>query len=504
MPGRPAVSPRPPLTRPAPRRPGPGAVVTAAAALLVAAALAAAQPPTAPTPPEPAAPLIPPEPTSGRPRHRIPDPDRFDFAQIRDNTPFDVATDTAREAVAAADVIRYAAATPVAELEQDAYRDFTYDDFLDADTRRENRLALVGFEGTLLKVRAVRPAGPVAEQHRGPLYHGWLVPHGEPESRRLAVLLTELPGGDFPAPPADGRYADVNRAVSFAGFFFKVYDYAGPGADPADPARGGWLRAPLLIGRGVTPRPGPPPVGVELDPRLRVFDPRHVRDDAPLAQAAGTLEAAARDRVLLHARAVPADDLARAARRDVGPADLFLEQRANHRLKPIHLAGRLKWLRAVPGGDRLKAAGVDTVYEGGLVPDGDRAGNPVTVLFTELPDGLEPQPAGAGMMDRWVTFDGYFFKLGRYTTRERNADGNPVVRRAPVLIGRTVAPGPDPAAVTTAWWGQFGTAVGAGLGALVAAGLAVAWWFRRGDRASRRAVDAVRRRNPFAAPDPPA
>ena len=110
------------------------------------------------------------------------------------------------------------------------------------------------------------------------------------------------------------------------------------------------------------------------------------------------------------------------------------------------------------------------------------------VAVAAKPAGLTP----AEDLDRWVSCDAYFFKLYRYEAAD-------AWRRAPLLIGRTVAPraggAPEPASV----WAVPGAVVPltlglVGLGVAVAAG--VAWWFRREDRRARERLRQIRPETP--------
>jgi hypothetical protein len=152
----------------------------------------------------------------------------------------------------------------------------------------------------------------------------------------------------------------------------------------------------------------------------------------------------------------------------------------------------------------VKSAGVADVFEGWLVPANEPRGNPVCIVFTEPPAGVEP----AGRVNKWVSFAGYSFKKMTYKSAEPDPD-NParnLNKYAPLLIGRSPIPRRDPEEPTSMTWGAFVQgAVVAGV-LLVAAGGVLTWYYRRGDRKARAAMDAVRHRNPFApaAADPAA
>lgn len=226
-----------------------------------------------------------------------------------------------------------------------------------------------------------------------------------------------------------------------------------------------------------------------------------VRDDAPFpTDGTNQAEYEAYATVLLHARQFPTADLERHARRDVTFRDLYLPVRRDYRLDLIYFEGRLKQLRRTEPTAALKEAGVKDLYEGWLFPRDEW--NPVCVVVTELPPGLEPQKdLKADEMNRWVGFAGYSFKLLQYESRQADPKnpGRNVFRRAPVLLGRSVTPlaetqtgSDDP------WVSTFLPAVVAGFGGVAVLILVLTWYFRRGDRVVRAAVDARHERNPFA------
>lgn len=455
------------------------------------------------------------------------------YREIRDNFPVASEKDNRDEYQAWVEVVSFAHTKTAAGLEQNAARDLTPEDLV-ASVSALNapqggsifRLDLVRFDGRLTRVRRVEPSKALAERglknlyegwpvavggpagaasvERGvkDLYEGWLVPVDEPPSKPVCVVFTELPAGlELGEQPPD-------RWATFAGYFFKVTAYPGPNADvkrepnPASPAEAGWLAAPLLVGRSLTLLGGPPPEAsrIALNKDLRIF--RRIRDDAPLASpATGWEEGAAEVRVVLHARKFPTADLEKASRKNVGFADLFEANRLDYKLELVHFEGRLIQLRPMEKDRRLTEAGVDAWYEGWLVPKDEPRGNPVCVVISELPEGLEPQPTTPGqpLMNKWVTFAGYSFKLMRYKSREADkADPSKNVwKRAPLLIGRSVTVREDPAAGLreTVRYGFVWPMVGV-LAAVVAVAVGLGWWFRRGDRRVKAELEA-RTQNPF-------
>ena len=121
------------------------------------------------------------------------------------------------------------------------------------------------------------------------------------------------------------------------------------------------------------------------------------------------------------------------------------------------------------------------------------------VLTTELPPGLEPQADLRAGMDRPVAFAGYSFKLFHYESREAHP-ADPTrnqVRAAPVLMGRSITPLPEPPGARDRWLTIFLPAALIGTGGLALVIVGLTWYYRRGDRAVRAVVEARRDQNPF-------
>lgn len=223
-----------------------------------------------------------------------------------------------------------------------------------------------------------------------------------------------------------------------------------------------------------------------------------VEDDAPVrSEGQNREEYEAYNDVLLHARQFPAAGLEAHALRDGTFLDLVRPVRQDFQFKLLYFEGRLAKLRRVEPNRGLAAAGVADLYEGWMFPAG--GSDPMCVLTTELPPGLgpsreyDPRPA--------VAVAGYSFKLIRYESAEKDPQ-DPTryrVRRAPLLMAKsfTLLPAPD-ADRGDSWRtgflpGMLGVLAGI---AMVVAALTL--WFRRGDRAARRALEDRRARNPFA------
>ncbi|HUR55388.1 MAG TPA: hypothetical protein VMZ71_14740, partial [Gemmataceae bacterium] len=338
------------------------------AALLVALCAfgVGAQPPDAsdiddrpPLPPEePKRPAV-------KAQFRYPNPTRRIFDKIEDDAPVRSEKKNADEYQAWTDVILTVKEKAAADLEDAATRDLTPDDLLKSNNRRHFRLELIRFDGTLTKLRKLDATKALQDIGIKSVYEGWLVPDDEPPTNPVCVVFTDLPAGLEPAP-------ELDRRVSFAGYFFKAMAYPGPDyVEERDTQEGGkgWRIAPLLIGRSVTPQ-GARPANPEakLDKGLRIF--RMIKDDTPMNMAnASREEAAAWNRVLLHARRFSVLDLEAAARKDVEFHNLFKDDiRRDYKLDLVYFEGTLIMLRKIEPSVRLREAGVETAYEGWLIP----------------------------------------------------------------------------------------------------------------------------------------
>jgi hypothetical protein len=452
-----------------------------------------AQPPDAddrpPLPPdEPARPSI-------QAQVRFPNPTRRMFGGIEDDKPVRSEKQNPDEYQAWTEVILTAKQHEAVALEEAAARDLTPDDLLKANARRYFRLELVRFDGTLTKLRRVEATKALQDSGVAVVYEGWIVPDAESKANPVVAVVTDLPPGLEPA-------AELDRRVSFAGYFFKTMAYPGPDFNKdldKDEGGRGWLTAPLLVGRSITPRNEPFAPDVKLDKNLRIF--RMIRDDAPMATAhTSREEAAAWNRVLLHARQFSVEDLEAAARRDVEFHNLFKDVRRDYKLDLVYFEGTLIRLAKMEPSARMREAGVNTAYEGWLVPKDEPRGNPVCVVFTDLPDDV-PLPEKPTAINKWVSFAGYSFKLMRYESAERSkkVEGEFQWKAAPLLLGRGVLTKPDPRRDSpVTWGGGFVPGAVAVIGGMVSVALLLTWVFRRGDKKARREIEA-NRQNPFAA-----
>jgi len=199
---------------------------------------------------------------------------------------------------------------------------------------------------------------------------------------------------------------------------------------------------------------------------------------------------------LVHAHKVPADLLAKYSIKDVPFANLVEDRpRKLYRFEPVHFEGRLVRIRRVPkvpGKVADSLPGLKEYFEGWLFPKDDPNYQPICILFTDLPTGMEVKER----CDYWVAFDGYYFKILQYPSGEKTKSGNPVWHRTPLLIGHEprFVPSPESNGFTFG-----GTLVPAIVGLILFVGavtLGLTYWFRKGDREVRRPL-ATPKTNPF-------
>lgn len=388
-------------------------------------------------------------------------------------------------------VVSHAKAFTEAELEQAAARDLTRDDLLNNPSRYTHRLDLVRFDGKLTRVRWAKATKALADLGTARVYEAQFVPVDEPPGAVVSIVFTELPP-DLAAVDhkADGEWMAAGGEVTAAGYFFKVAKDA-PGAE--------YPQVPLLIGRSVSVRkPGPPSAAddpaaaIPLDKNLRVF--RFIKDNAAIATADQNWEeASAWNRVLLHARRfLPADLEAASTPRKF--ADLFTDGRRDLKLDLVKIEGRLIQVSKMKPSEKLAAAGVESAYEGWIVPKDEPRGNPVCVVFTDPVEGLD---GVTGRVNKWVTFAGYSFKLMWYPSGERDKNDKNVTKKAPLLLGRAALAARDPEGTAAVSWSGFVPLITGSIIGLLLVALVLSWWFRRGDRRTRLELDTHRGKNPF-------
>jgi hypothetical protein len=187
-------------------------------------------------------------------------------------------------------------------------------------------------------------------------------------------------------------------------------------------------------------------------------------------------EAFAYSYLLIQAHKTSLQAFARSARRDLTFAHLW-EEPAKYRGQVVHIEGRLRRLRRFDAPRQAADEGVPTIYEGWIFGDVYNS-NPYCVIVTEIPSSI---PVREKIDDRWVAFDGYFFKRYRYQAGDS-------LREAPLLIGRSMTLRSAPAEAEESPWSVsnlLGPAILASILATVLLVIGLSLWFRRGDRQFR-------------------
>jgi hypothetical protein len=420
------------------------------------------------------------------------------FTRVEDFKPVARETENSDEYQAWNAVVVHAKRFPAAELEAYAAADLTPADLLNS-LRGALRYELIRFDGKLVCVRRLPVTQYLKDNPQigiGELYEARFVPLDESPQTPVSLVFTDLPDAlrDVAHKPF-GEWVDRTDWVTAAGFFFKTMNVPGEHGNAV-------VGVPVLVGRGVTLRAGPPePVPGDptaLDPNVRVY--KSVRDDVPLARSdTPWQEVAAYNRVVVHASRFTPEQLEAHALADVKFADLYLEARRDYRWKNVKLEGRLVRVRRMEVDDKLKAAGVEHLFEGWLIPPDEPRGNPVCVVYTEPLAGVEP----GDHLNVWASFAGFSFKRMRYESAEPDPKhpGRYLAKQAPLLIGRgPIRRAAAEPALPVESWGVFVNAVIVCGALLVAAGGLLAWYYRRGDRKAKAEIAAVRTRNPFAQP----
>lgn len=432
----------------------------------------------------------------------IPNTDRLMFNKIEDFKPVASEADNPDEYRAWCEFVTHAKQFTAAELDHHGAGDLTPSDLLKPQ-RSLFRCGLLRFDGKLVCVR--RLPAPLYFKNNPDLgveelYEARFVPLDESPLTPVSIVFTELPealAGVRQKPPMAWLDVPAETWVTASGYFFKTMSVPGEQATAT-------VGVPVLVGKSVTLIPGPPvPPGPDptvLDRSLRIF--RYIKDDAPMIPNPPTpdswAEVASYHRVIRHAARFPAEELESHAVPGVKFADLFEDVRKDYKLKMVRFEGRLIRLKRMESND-LRAAGVNQLFEGWLVPATEPSGHPVVIVFTEPLEGVEP----ADRTSKWVSFAGYSFKLMWYQSAEKDAKGNHVWKKAPMLIGKSPIPRPDPDRPTPVTWGAFVWWVIAGGALVLVGGGALTWYNWRGDHKSKVAMDAVRGRNPFEAANAP-
>jgi hypothetical protein len=422
----------------------------------------------------------------------IPNPDRAIFAKIEDATEVASEEKNPSEYLAWYEFVVHAMKFSAADLEQYAARDLTVSELV--ELRQYFRLELLRFDGKLVCIR--RLPAPKSFHDIKELYEARFVPINESPLNPVSIVFLDLPK-EFAAvrDKPFREWMDVDSWVTAAGYYFKTMSVKGDQGN---------VNVPLLVGKSITPLPGEPKPGGDdptvIDSSPRVF--KFIRDETKMTRPNNQWETVAYDRVVMHANRFSREELEKHAR-EVRFADLFEPVRVDFRLKNVKMEGRLISLRQEPRvRPELKAAGINHLYEGWLVPANEPRGNPVCIHFTEPLEGVEP----TGRVNVWVSFAGFSFKKMMYESAEpdpKNPSRN-LNKYAPLIIGKGPIARRDPDSPTSMTWGVFLQAAIIGGVLLIVAGGGLAWWYRSGDRQAKASIDAARGRNPFDAnPAPP-
>jgi hypothetical protein len=283
-----------------------------------------------------------------------------------------------------------------------------------------------------------------------------------------------------------------------------------------------YLMAVCLLAPSVLAQPTPPtstapptvekPKQLPIKERIKLDTDKlnfsYVRDDTPvMSEKDNQQEFDAYNEVLIHARQFSIDELLTNAKTDVTFADLLNKTRRDFQFKLILIEGRLKRLRSLEPNRPLREAGITELYEGWIFPReaGIHMHDPICVLLTELPPGLSPQMEY--MPAKLVRFPGYSFKLMRYESQDPDVKnpGQGKVRRAPLIMGRTLIVDPDPDNDGgRPWRTVFVPGI---LLAIVVIGGAVLFfslYYNRGDKVYKTSQEERLKQNPFVPSGEPA
>ncbi|MCS6863727.1 MAG: hypothetical protein NZS48_01435 [Gemmata sp.] len=435
-----------------------------------------------------------------RERFAIPNPDRNLFTAIEDFKPVASEADNALEYLAWCEFLLHARQFTAAELEEAGLRSLYAIDLI-KPLRGVYRQQLIRFDGRLTSLR--RLEAPQFLTDVPEVYEARFVPLGESPLTPVAIVFFDLPEAWAALRRHNFReWMPADAWIQAAGYYFKTMTVPGPNGD---------IFVPLLAGKSITPlahepvAPGSDPTKIDKNKKIFSF----IRDKVKIANrpqlndfTSPWEEAAAYDRVLLHAARFSAEELEKYAQTGVRYADLFLDSSAaGYRLDLIKFEGRLISLRRFETGPEVQAAGITHYYEGWLIPADEYGGYPLCIVFTEPLEGLQP----TGRVNQWVTFAGYSFKKLRYESAEIDPE-NPERRLdkyAPLLIGKRPIARRDPSQTSPFTWGAFLNTSVVFAVVLIAAGGGLAWWYRRGDRQAKAAVNHARNRNPFETPVSP-
>jgi len=451
-------------------------------------------------------------PESKEPEKQLSDWDRVqldktdsDFKGVSDKEGLKGPLESPAEFEAFSKTILKAAVMPTALLERHARRGISYDSLLDNEQRPLFLRELINVKGRIRHPIARWPAVPrkVKEAGIDSLYSIWLNVPGSP-NKEMQVVFCDLPEG-----LSIGERG--NFSVHADGYFFKLLEYPVEGEDDGNLTLVSRF-APLIVARTLRVIPdeataiAPDDVAskIKLQKRDDAWD--SVRDKKPLvvSRDENSLEYNLYNMVAQHASLFSPEDLRTHSRKDFAYADLLADIRQQYLRELLHVKGTLVRLRKLEATGRLKAtAGIQNLYEGWIIHESNESHTDphmFQVVLTELPPGLEP----GGKLNHKVAFDGYYFKLHGYETKEKNEKGENIWRMSPLLIGRSIEvmePDPSPWAIAN----PVVPALMIFFAILIVGVFILMYWLRRSDRiVQTQAREALTKLNPFDnAPVPP-
>jgi hypothetical protein len=207
-------------------------------------------------------------------------------------------------------------------------------------------------------------------------------------------------------------------------------------------------------------------------------------------------------RVLGVAHGTSQNTFDRAARKDVKAANLF-DDPDGHRGQVVRGEGMLRRITRLKTFRVAREAGVNALFEAWVFPDALNA-QPFCVVFTDWPEGLDPELLGKEKLDPGVRvrFAGYFYKIHAYESREQ---GKGRTKYAPLVIGNslTVTGTPPRKGDAFGWVSSLVFAIPAMFLGLLFAVVGITYWVRRNDALMFRRLMAARD-NGFVPPTPDA
>ncbi|WP_157369344.1 hypothetical protein [Zavarzinella formosa] len=236
-------------------------------------------------------------------------------------------------------------------------------------------------------------------------------------------------------------------------------------------------------------QPRPEAESVQLDPKYENFE--FIEDDAPFEyrgkkiidpkkEMAAANELKAYDYVLAFASKLKPEVMARHSARNVPYPTLFKDGlRAEYLRELMHFEGKLSLILPMKPTDGLRELDkIDKLYEVWIYPAGHN--DPLCLVVSELPEGVEP----GENQNLNVSFDGYFFKLFRYESRQDKPGeaGKKQWRRAPLFLGRTFENKGSAANTEPLYSDNMLLTIVLCMLTLVLCIAGLGWWLKRGGR----------------------